>query len=109
QVTWNPNTPDASFNQAVVINGSNFSPNAVAWVNPPCDDLGFRNVVSTVQNSSTQIIATISIRCAGSYAIEVENPQPDGGLSAPVTLVVATAVAAAVAEEKASKLDRPID
>jgi len=88
-VTWNPNTPaNDFFNQPVVITGTNFSPSAVAWVNLPCDSLGFRKALSTVRNSSTQIIATIPIRCAGTYQIEVENPQPGGGLSAPVPLVV---------------------
>jgi hypothetical protein len=72
----------------VVIAGKDFSPNAVAWVNPPCDSLGFRKAISTVRNSSTQIIATIPIRCAGTYSLEVENPQPGGGLSAPASLAV---------------------
>src|SRR6185436_20348072 len=89
QVAWNPNTPvNATFNQAVVITGANFSANAVAWVNLPCDSLGFRKALSTVRNSSTQVIATIPIRCAGTYSLEVENPQPGGGLSAPIALVV---------------------
>src|SRR5262249_2298333 len=105
-----PNTPPNSFfNQAVVITGTNFSPNAVAWVNPPCDTLGYRKAVSTVRNSSTQIVATISIRCAGSYSLEIENPQPGGGLSAPVPLVVPSAAAEAVARKKWSHLDAPID
>ena len=91
-VTWNPNSPpNASFNQTVVIAGTNFSPNAVAWVNPPCDSLGFRKAITTVRNSSTQIIATIAIRCAGTYSLEVENPQPGGGLSAPASLNVPSA------------------
>jgi len=95
-VTWNPNTPpNASFNQPVVIAGTNFSPNAVAWVNPPCDSLGFRKAISTVRNSSTQIIATIPIRCSGTYSLEVENPQPGGGLSAPASLIVPTTAALA--------------
>ena len=89
QIAWNPNSPPNSFfNQAVVVTGTNFSPNAIAWVNPPCDNLGYRKALSTVRNSSTQIVATISIRCAGTYQIEIENPQPIGGLSAPVPLVV---------------------
>ena len=88
-VTWNPNTPTNSFfNQQVVITGNDFSPNAVAWVNLPCDTLGYRKALSTVRNSSTQVIATIPIRCAGTYSLEVENPQPGGGLSASVPLGV---------------------
>jgi hypothetical protein len=91
-VTWNPNSPpNASFNQSVVIAGTNFSLNAVAWVNPPCDTLGFRKAITTVRNSSTQIIATIAIRCAGTYSLEVENPQPGGGLSTPASLTVPSA------------------
>src|SRR5262249_9608964 len=91
-VTWNPNSPpNSAFNQQVVITGVDFAPNAVAWVNPPCDNLGLRKAISTVRNSSTQIIATISIRCAGSYQLQIENPQPGGGLSAPVALAVPSA------------------
>src|SRR5262249_33876134 len=96
-ISWNPNTPPNSFfNQQVVISGTNFSPNAIAWVNPPCDNLGSRKALSTVRNSSTQIIATVSIRCAGTYAISVENPQPGGGLSAPAPLVVPSATSQAI-------------
>jgi hypothetical protein len=96
-VSWNPNTPpNATFNQQVVITGANFSSNAVAWVNPPCDNLGFRKALSTIRNSSSQIIATIPIRCAGTYSLEVENPQPGGGLSAPVPLLVPVATPSAL-------------
>jgi hypothetical protein len=88
-VQWNPNTPiNATFNQAVVITGINFSPNAVAWVNLPCDSIGYRKALTTVRNSSTQVIATIPIRCAGTYTVEVENPQPGGGLSNAAPLLV---------------------
>jgi hypothetical protein len=88
-VAWNPNSPlNDFFNQPVVVTGTNFSPNAVAWVNLPCDSLGFRKAASTIRNSSTQIVATVPIRCAGTYSIEVQNPQPGGGLSAPAPLVV---------------------
>ena len=88
-VSWNPNSPPNDFfNQQVVITGQDFSPAAVAWVNLPCDNLGLRKALSTMRNSSTQIIATIPIRCAGTYSIAVGNPQPGGGLSAPATLAV---------------------
>src|SRR5262249_39026648 len=80
--------PNTTFNQSVVISGKDFSPNAVAWVNPPCDSLGFRKAVSTVRNSATQIIATIPIRCAGTYSLEVENPQPGGGSAALASFAV---------------------
>jgi hypothetical protein len=94
QISWNPNTPpNSSFPQSVFVTGTNFSPNAVAWVNPPCDNLGFRKALSTVRNSSTQIVATISIRCAGTYQIEIENPGLGGGLSAPTALVVPSVAA----------------
>src|SRR5262249_1172603 len=95
-VTWNPNTPpNATFNQPVAIPAKDFSRNAVARVTPPCDSLGFRKAISTVRNSSTQIIATIPIRCAGTYSLEVENPQPGGGLSAPASLAVPSVAASA--------------
>jgi hypothetical protein len=108
-VTWNPNTPpNATFNQPVVITGVNFSSNAVAWVNPPCDTLGYRKAVSTVRNSSTQVIATIPIRCAGTYSIEVENPQPGGGLSAPVPLAVPSAASPVTLQESLSRFGIPV-
>src|SRR5262249_13820486 len=81
-VAFNPNTaPNTFFNQPVVISGDNFAAGAVAWVNLPCDQLGYRRALSTVRNSSTQIVATIPISCAGTYGLEVQNPQPGGGLS----------------------------
>ena len=99
-LSWNPNTPpNSTFSQAVIITGANFSPNAVTWVNLPCDNLGFRKALSTVRNSSGQIVATIPIRCAGPYSIEVENPQPGGGLSAPAPLVVPNITSAAMAPQ----------
>jgi hypothetical protein len=110
-VTWNPNTPaNASFNQQVVITGANFSSNAVAWVNPPCDNLGFRKALSTVRNSSTQIVATIPIRCAGTYSLEVENPQPGGGLSTPLPLLVPAATRSALfGQDRSNLIRRAID
>jgi hypothetical protein len=100
-VGFNPNTPpNASFTQPIVIAGTNFSPNAVAWFNPPCDSLGFRKALSTVRNSSTQVVAMVPIRCAGTYMIEVENPQPGGGLSAPVPLVVPAVTPSAIVGQK---------
>jgi hypothetical protein len=44
--------------------------------------------LSTTRNSSTQIVATILVNCAGDYSIAVANPQPGGGLSAPATISV---------------------
>ena len=90
-VAFNPNSPPNDFfNQQVVVTGRDFSPDAVAWFNPPCDSLGLRKALATVRNSSTQIVATIPIRCAGKFTISVANPQPGGGLSAPATLNVPT-------------------
>jgi hypothetical protein len=88
-VTWNPNSPPNDFFiQPVVVTGTNFSPTAVAWFTPPCDTLGIRQALSTTRNSAEQIIANIPIRCAGNYSIAIANPQPGGGLSAPVPLNV---------------------
>src|SRR5262249_7854573 len=98
-LVWDPNTPpSATVNQAVVITGTNFSPNAVAWVSLPCDSLGFRKALSTARNSSTQIVATIPIRCAGTYSLEVENPQPGGGLSAQIAMTARRESASTAAE-----------
>src|ERR1051326_1427623 len=83
-VAFNPNTaPNTFINQAIAITGTNFAPGAIAWFNPPCDTLGVRRALTTVRNSSTQVVATIPIRCAGTYTIQVQNPQPGGGLSTP--------------------------
>jgi hypothetical protein len=86
---WNTNSPPFDFvNAPVVVTGNNFSPAATAWFNSPCDNLGLRKALSTARNSSTQIVATILVRCAGNYTIQIANPQPGGGLSAPATLNV---------------------
>jgi hypothetical protein len=94
-VTWNPNSPPSDFiNQPVVVTGTNFSPNAIAWFNSPCDTLGLRQALSTTRNSAEQIVANILIRCAGNYTIQIANPQPGGGFSAPATLNVPSVSAA---------------
>jgi hypothetical protein len=65
----------------VIINGANFSTDSTAWVSLPCDENGFRRAQTTTRISSTQIVATVPIRCAGAYALEVRTPQPGGGIS----------------------------
>jgi len=96
-VSFNPNTaPNTFFNQAVVVSGNNFAPGSTVWFNPPCDSLGYRKALSTVRNSSTQIVATIPIQCAGNFGVEVQNPQPGGGLSVPVVLNVPSTSGASV-------------
>jgi hypothetical protein len=82
----------------VAINGSNFSEDSVAWVNPPCDTNGFRRAQTTIRVSSNQIIATIPIRCSGSYQLQVRTPQPGGGVSAPLTLTVPAASSSSLEE-----------
>jgi hypothetical protein len=86
-ISYNPNSGETIL-FPVIINGSNFSADSVAWVNPPCDTLGFRRAQATTRNSSTQITATIPIRCVGGYQIQVRSPQPGGGTSNTVTLSV---------------------
>jgi hypothetical protein len=101
RITWNPNSPPLDFFTAtVVITGNNFSPDAVAWYTPPCDNLGIRRALTTTRNSQTQIAATILVSCAGNYSIAVANPQPGGGLSAPATINVPSVTATTVIEKK---------
>jgi hypothetical protein len=95
--TFNTNSPPNDFFiQPVVVTGTNFSPNAVAWFSSPCDNLGLRQALSTQRNSAEQVIANIPIRCAGNYPISIANPQPGGGLSAPVTLNVPAVAASTI-------------
>src|SRR5262249_77304 len=94
-VSFNPNSPpNTFFNQPVVITGNNFAANSQGWVNIPCDTLGLRKTLTTVRNSSTQVVVTIPIRCAGAYKIQVENPQPGGGLSTPPAVLNVPSVSA---------------
>jgi hypothetical protein len=100
-ISWNPNSPPLDFfNAQVVISGNNFSPGAVAWYTPPCDNLGIRRALSTTRNSSTQIVATILVSCAGNYSIAVANPQPGGGLSVPANIDVPSVSATTIIEKK---------
>ena len=81
-------TGGTTVEQPVVINGNNFSPNAQVWINVACDDLGFRKASSSTTNSSTQVSATVPVACAGTYQVEVQNPELGGGFSAPIPVVV---------------------
>ena len=80
-ISYNNANPAETIFLPLIINGSDFSPDSVAWVNPPCDTNGFRKAQITTRVSSTQIVATIPIRCSGAYEIQVRSPQPGGGLS----------------------------
>ena len=110
-VSWNPNSPPFDFiSQPVVITGTGFSPEATAWFNLPCDNLGLRKALSTARNSSTQVVATIPIRCAGNYTIQVANPQPGGGLSNAATLNVPSSTASTTKDRSFEPiLDMKID
>jgi hypothetical protein len=79
----------------VVLNGSGFSPDSTAWVNPPCDTLGFRRAQTTRRVNASQAVATIALRCAGNYEIQIRSPQPGGGTSATLTLSVPAGTATA--------------
>src|SRR5262249_54895054 len=80
----------------------NFAPNAQGWVNLPCDTLGLRKTLTTVRNSSTQVVVTIPIRCAGAYKIQIENPQPGGGLSWPPAVLNVPTTTSSTAPELAT-------
>jgi hypothetical protein len=90
-VTYQPSQPGETLWLNVVINGTEFSADSVAWVSLPCDTLGFRRAQTTQRTSSTQVIATIPIRCAGTYSLQIRTPQPGGGSSNTATLSVAGA------------------
>jgi hypothetical protein len=104
-VTWNPNAPK-EFTQPVVITGTNFMTNSVVGVSLPCDNLGMRQVSSSV-NSAGQIVASVPVRCAGDYSIAIANPAPGGGLSAPWTLNVPSVAADVAAEGKPAPQSGP--
>jgi hypothetical protein len=96
-VSFNPNSgPNTFFSATVVITGTNFAPNAQGWVNVPCDTLGLRKTLTTVRNSSTQVVVTFRIQCAGAYKVQVENPQPGGGLSVPPAVLNVPSVSASL-------------
>ena len=90
-ITYNNANPGETIFLPLIINGADFSPDSVAWVNPPCDTNGFRKAQITTRISSTQIVATIPIRCTGAYGIQVRTPQPGGGVSNTATLSVPAA------------------
>jgi len=90
-IAYNNANPGETIFLPLIINGADFSPDSVAWVNPSCDTNGFRKAQITTRISSTQIVATIPIRCAGAYGIQVRTPQPGGGISNIATLSVPAA------------------
>src|SRR5207247_4217692 len=90
-ITYNNANPGETSFLPLIINLADCSPDSVAWVNPPCDTNGFRKAQITTRISSTQIVATIPIRCTGAYGIQVRTPQPGGGVSNTATLSVPAA------------------
>jgi hypothetical protein len=93
QVSYTSQTGETLW-AGVVLNGSGFSPDSTAWVNPPCDTLGFRRAQTTRRVNANQAVATIALRCAGNYELQMRSPQPGGGTSATLTLIVSANVSA---------------
>jgi hypothetical protein len=87
-VSYAPSQPGETVWLNVAINGSDFSADSVTWVSLPCDTSGFRRAQTTQRISSTQILATIPIRCTGTYSLQVRTPQPGGGASNTIPLIV---------------------
>jgi carboxypeptidase family protein len=65
----------------IILTGSNFGPNSVVEVSPPCSAGGTFGTASAQYISSHQLIATVTIGCSGDYLLRVKTPQPGGGIS----------------------------
>ena len=65
----------------ITLNGSNFGPNSIVELNFPCAGGGTFGSSGAQYITSHQLIATVTIACAGDYLLRVRTPQPGGGVS----------------------------
>lgn len=86
----------------VLLLGSEFAVNSTAWVDLPCDSVGYLKLPNlTVPSGETLppeyetrrlspgiIAATVNLQCAGTYTFQVRSPQPGGGVSGPFMFVI---------------------
>jgi hypothetical protein len=92
-IVMNLPPPNNQYSLPVVIFGTNFDPKAVVRFTPPdgCGENGCQFIAADEVISSSQLIATTPVYFPGSigtWIVEVENPQPGGGLSQPMTFEI---------------------
>jgi hypothetical protein len=106
---YDPLRPAESFRAPIIMQGSNFGPNSIFEINPPCIAAADTSeteestetseegqtqtpsapvAVSATLVNSHQAILTATIACAGVYEVRVRTPQPGGGISQPLSFVV---------------------
>ena len=80
----------------LLFNGSDFSPDSLVWASAPCDtnltdDIDDANTfksLSTTRLTDKVLLAGLRVACAGTYTVQVRSPQPGGGVSNSLNVLV---------------------
>ena len=83
-------------NVPLLLNGENFSPDSVAWAMAPCDtdladdkdDANTFKALSTTRLTDRIMLINLRVACPGPYSVQVRSPQPGGGVSNTLIVVV---------------------
>jgi hypothetical protein len=67
----------------ITLHGANFAPGSSYELTPPCASVFVTNRIS----GDTATI-TINMQCAGTYSVRVRTPEPGGGISQTLSMVV---------------------
>jgi hypothetical protein len=80
-----------TFVAQIVLHGANISSQTVVEVATPCSGVGAFATGAAERVSTQQVIFSLNIACAGTYFVRLRTPQPAGGISAVLSIVVAAA------------------
>ena len=87
-LTYDSSRPTETYQAQVILRGSNFGLNTVVEVSAPCaGQSGFVPATASIVGSQ-ELVARVTIACAGTYLVRVQTGQPVGGVSQALSFVV---------------------
>ena len=80
-LSYDSSKPTETYQAQVILRGSNFALNTVVEVLSPCaGQSGFVAVTASIVGSQ-ELVARVTITCAGTYLVRVQTGPPGGGIS----------------------------
>ena len=88
-LSYDSSKPTESYQAQVILRGNNFGLNTIVEVSAPCaGQSGFVPTAGSIVGSQ-ELVARVTIACAGTYLVRVQTGPPGGGISQELSFVVA--------------------
>jgi len=87
-LSYDSSKPTESYQAQVILRGNNFGLNTIVEVSAPCaGQSGFVPTAGSIVGSQ-ELVARVTIACAGTYLVRVQTGPPGGGISQELSFVV---------------------